>query len=145
MPPVFGPLSAVEGALVILRGWRAAARARRHTSAKNEASSPVMNSSTTTSAPAAPNFAEHHVDRRQRLIQRHCHDHALAGGKAIRLDHDRRALRADVGFCRLGIGEMLVGGGRNIVGAAQRLGEVFGAFELAGGPGRAKRLETLPH
>ena len=36
---------------------------------------------------------------------------------------------------------MLVGRGRNIVGAAQRLGEILRAFELAGGFGRTERLE----
>ncbi|KAG0730992.1 hypothetical protein G6F23_015748 [Rhizopus arrhizus] len=40
---------------------------------------------------------EHVTHRVLGFGQRHCHDHALAGGQAIGLDHDRCALLADVG------------------------------------------------
>ena len=46
--------------------------------------------------------------------QRHRHHDALAGGEAIGLDHDRRALRADISQRVGGIGEAAIGAGRNI-------------------------------
>ena len=40
---------------------------------------------------------EHHGNGGFGFRQRLCHDDALAGGKPVGLDHDRRALRADIG------------------------------------------------
>ena len=73
----------------------------------------------------AKTAAEHHVDRVERLLLGHRHHDALAGGKTVGLDHDRRALRADIGLCLVRIGEVFVGSGRNVVGAAQRLGKTL--------------------
>ena len=73
---------------------------------------------------------EHHGDRG--LGFRKClgDHHALAGGKAIRLDHHRRALLAHVRE-RIGGGvEALIRTGRNVEIAAEILGETLGAFEL---------------
>ena len=53
-------------------------------------------------AGAAEGAAEAVVDRRERLGLGHRYGHALAGGKPVRLDDDRRALVADIGFRRLG-------------------------------------------
>ena len=70
------------------------------------------------------------------------HHHAFAGGKAVGLDHDRRALRVQIGFGRIGRAEALIGRGRDAVGAAQILGEALGAFEPRRGPRRPKRLDA---
>ena len=40
---------------------------------------------------------EHHGDGRLGFIKRFGDDNAFAGGQAISLDHDRRALRAHIG------------------------------------------------
>ena len=75
------------------------------------ASSPCRNSSITTRAPpalcATPSLLsqQHEVDRLVRLVERHRHDHALAGGQAVGLDDDRRARAVDVGVGRGGVGE----------------------------------------
>ena len=142
MPPVFGPVSPSNARLWSCAVASASACSPSQ-SAKNEASSPRMNSSTTTcGAGSAEAAAEHHVDGGQRLVQRHRDDDALAGSKPVGLDDDRRALRADIGLRRLGIVEALVGRGRNAVGAAQILGEALRAFELRGGFGRPERLDA---
>ena len=51
-------------------------------------------------AGVAEGAAEAGLDRGQRLVERHRHRHALAGGEAVGLDDDRRALRADIGAGR---------------------------------------------
>ena len=85
---------------------------------------------------------KHHVDGLQRLIDRCRNHHALAGGKSVGLDDDRSVLRADVVLGRACGGEARIGGGRNIVGAAQILGEALGAFELRRDPARPERLDA---
>ena len=45
----------------------------------------------------AERAVEHHGDGGLGFIKRFRNDDALAGGQAVRLDHDRRALRADIG------------------------------------------------
>ena len=142
MPPVFGPLSPSKARLWSCAVASGSACSPSH-SAKNEASSPAMNSSITTSAPASPKPPPNIMSTAASAsCSRHRHHDALAGGKAIGLDHDRRALRADIGLRRLRVGEMLVGRGRNVVGAAQRLGEALGAFQLPRRLGRPERLEA---
>jgi hypothetical protein len=76
------------------------------------------------------------VDGGVRFVERHRHHHALAGGQAVGLDDDRRALGVDVGVGRGGVGEGLVLRGRDVVADQELLGEVLGAFELGGGLGR---------
>ena len=89
-----------------------------------------MNSSITTSAPArAERAVEHHGDRGLGLALGHRDHDALAGGKAVGLDHDRRALLADIGQGGAGFGEVAVGAGRNVNSRAQRLGEILRALE----------------
>ena len=73
---------------------------------------------------------------------RHRHHHALAGGEAVGLDHDWHTLRTEVGFCFLCVGEVFIGGGRNVIGAAQRFGKVLRAFQLPRGLGRPECLEA---
>ena len=75
---------------------------------------------------------EHHGDGGLRFIKRLGDDDALAGGQAIRLDDDRRALFADIGQRIVSRGEAAVRAGRNIEFGAERLGETLGAFELGG-------------
>ena len=77
--------------------------------AKKLASSPPRNSSITTScAGFAELAAEHHVDGGLGLGHGLGDDHALAGGQAIGLHDDRRALLAHVVLRRLGVGEAAV-------------------------------------
>ena len=106
MPPVFGPWSPSNARLWSCAVESGIAVSPSH-SAKNEASSPCKNSSITISAPAAPDAPplEHHVDGGFGLGERLRNDHALAGGKAVGLDHDRRALRAHIGLGRFGARE----------------------------------------
>ncbi len=56
----------------------------------------------------AKTAAEHVVDGGHRSIFVHCHDHALAGSQSVGLDHDGRALFADIGFGGVRIREMPV-------------------------------------
>ena len=85
---------------------------------------------------------EHPVDRRLGLGRGRRHHDALAGGEPVGLDHDRRAHAPQVVLGgRRGV-EALIGGGRDVVGAAQILGEALRAFEPGGGAGRAERLDA---
>ena len=86
--------------------------------------------------------AEHHVDGRVRGSEVFRDDHALAGGKPVGLDHDRRAALADIGLCRFGCAETFVGGGGYAVRAAQILGESLGALKPGGGSARPERLDA---
>jgi hypothetical protein len=79
---------------------------------------------------------EHGVDGGVGFVQAHRHHHALAGGQAVGLDDDRRALGVHVGVGGGGVGEGLVLGRRDLVALQELLGEVLGAFELGGEPGR---------
>ena len=76
---------------------------------------------------------EHRVDRRVRLLARRGDDHALAGGEAIGLDDDRRALFVDVRLRLTGGGESRVAGRRDAVAEHERLGEILRRLELRGG------------
>ena len=93
MPPVFGPVSPSP---TRLWSWLVAigSAVRPSTIEMKLASSPSRNSSITTRAPALAEgvAAEHVGDRGLGFGQGHRHDHALAGGEAVGLDHDRRAL-----------------------------------------------------
>src|SRR5579872_4281214 len=86
--------------------------------------------------------AEHHVDRGLGFGHGFSDDHPLAGGKAVGLDDDRRALRAHISFGWLRGAEAFVGRCRDSVGAAQILGEAFGAFEPRRCACRTERLDT---
>ena len=99
MPPVFGPLSPIESALVVLgcgqrqRVLAIAEHEERGLLALHELLDHDLG------ARLAEGAAEHHVDSGQRLIDRHRDDDALAGGEPVGLHHDRRALLADIGLC----------------------------------------------
>ena len=80
----------------------------------------------------------------------HRHDHALAGGQAVGLDDDGRALRVDIGVRGVGVGEGFEGGGGDAVALHETLGEILGAFELRGLARRAedrqaRRAEGIDH
>jgi hypothetical protein len=89
---------------------------------------------------------QHHVHRGVCFVLAGGDNHALAGGKAVRLDHDGRTAAAQIIMSRLRIGERRIRRGRNTLSRHERLREVLGAFELRGGlartedaqPGRAK-------
>ncbi len=65
-----------------------------------------------------------------RLFERFRHDHALAGGQPVGLDHDGGALFAHVVQRRFRIREGAVFGGRNGVSCEKVLGKALGAFQL---------------
>ena len=85
---------------------------------------------------------KHHGNGSFGFRQSLCHNDTLAGGKPIGLDHDWRALRADIGPRVGGATEAAIGAGRNIELAAQVLGKAFGALELRRRLARPKRLDA---
>ncbi len=98
MPPVLGPWSPSKTRLWSCAEASGIAVSPSH-SAKNDASSPARNSSTTTSAPAAPKPPPNIMSiAASASATRLRHHHALAGGKPVGLDDDRRALRAHIGL-----------------------------------------------
>ena len=132
MPPVFGPVS-----LSPTRLWSAATPRYTASSpsqrAKTEISSPERNSSITTSAPAAPRILSSMmaVMAACGLVQRLGDHHALAGGQAVGLDDDRRAHFLDIIMRGVGIGEGFPGGGRDIRGVGDFLGEALAPSNCA--------------
>ena len=73
---------------------------------------------------------QHEVHRRMRLGQRHGHDHALACGQTIGLDHDGRAHFVQVGVGGGGVRKHLKVRRRNAVALHERFGKSLGALEL---------------
>ncbi len=73
--------------------------------------------------------AEHLVDRGQRLLLGLGHDHALAGGKPVGLDHDGRAFRLDMVARRLRVGEMRMGRRRRARRSTDLLGKALRRLE----------------
>ena len=142
MPPVLGPVSPSPTRLWSCAEASGIAVSPSH-SAKNEASSPSRNSSITTSAPAAPSPPSNIMSMAASAsaeVSRN--DDAFAGCKPVRLDHDRHALLADVGLRGFRRREPLIGRGRDVVGAAQVLGEALRAFQPRSGLIRAERLDA---
>ena len=144
MPPVFGPVSPSPTRL-----WSCevaiGSAVLPSTIEMKLASSPSRNSSITTRAPAVAEgvAGEHVAHRGLGFGQRHRDDHALAGGQAIGLDHDRRAFFADVGQRRIDIGMHGVVRGRDAVAREEFLGEGLAAFELRRGGGRPEDAQAL--
>ena len=97
MPPVLGPWSPSSRRLWSCEVASAVTFLPSHSTMKL-ASSPCRNSSITTRAPpvvvrdAQLVVQQHEVDGFMRFGRGHGHDHALACGQAIGLDHDGRAL-----------------------------------------------------
>lgn len=85
---------------------------------------------------------EHVAHRVLGFLQGHGDDHALAGGQAVGLDHDRRAFFTQVGQGRLDLGEVLVVGGGDLVAGQEILGEGFRAFQLRRALGRAEAVQA---
>jgi hypothetical protein len=109
MPPVLGPVSPSPTRL-----WSCAVP-------KGRAVLPSHRQKKLASSPCQE-FLDHHfgaglaeraletiLDRRQRLVQRHRHGDALAGGQPVGLDDDRRALRPRIGLGLRRVVETLVG------------------------------------
>ncbi len=98
MPPVLGPVSPSPTCLwscAVPKGSAVLPSQRQ----KKLASSPVKNSSTTTSAPALPNEPSKQSSMAaQRLGFGHRDGHALAGRKPVGLDDDRRAVAGNIGL-----------------------------------------------
>ena len=86
---------------------------------------------------------EHRVDGGERLRYRLRDDHALARREAVRLDHDRRSMLANVGARLGGVGELGVACGGDAVACEERLGKCFRAFHPGGGSTRAEDAKPL--
>ena len=93
MPPVFGPCVVVEDRACDPAPCRAATARRPSQSAKNDTSGPLRHSSSTTRAPAAPNWRSSIAARiaASAVFAIGRDDNALAGREAVGLDDDRQA------------------------------------------------------
>ena len=127
MPPVLGPPVAVVAGLVILgrrqgQGVRAVAETRERSLLADE-----QFLDDDFAARIAEALAGNHAPRRgHRFFDLPRHHHALAGGKAVRLDDDGCADGADVVFRRGRIRERLATRGRDAVASHEALGERLG-------------------
>ena len=144
MPPVLGPRSPSPTALW---SWAVpnSSTLRPSTRANRLASSPRRHSSITTVSPALPKAPPKACSRASSACSTvGGHGHPLAGREPVRLDHDRRALRADVGLGRVALAprEGPRRCGRDAVAGAERLGERLGAFEPRGGGARSRDLDA---
>ena len=91
----------------------------------------------------AEGVARQHVTHRVfGFGQGHRHDHALAGGQAIGLDHDRRALLADVGQRGVHLGVHRIERGGDVVAGQEILGVGLAAFQLRSGGGRPEDAQA---
>ena len=72
----------------------------------------------------------------------HGDGHALARGKPVGLDHDRRAEPRECGHASSLAGDALIAGGGNIGARAEVLGEALAAFELGGLAARPEHREA---
>jgi hypothetical protein len=106
MPPVLGPRVTVVAGLVVLRGGKGH-RVGAVAQADEARFLAARNSSTTTVAPALPKALPDSMPRTAASASASFlrHHHPLAGSQAVRLDHDGRALAADVGFRSSEIGK----------------------------------------
>ncbi len=92
---------------------------------------------------SGPEFtAKHVVNRGQGGVQIHRDDHAFASGQAVGLDHDGRALFADIGLGGVSIGEMRIACGGRVGGVANLFGEGFRGLQSRGLFRGAKDAET---
>ena len=143
MPPVFGPLSLVERALVVLRrGERERGLAvDQREEARLLAVEKFLDDDLL--AGVAEDAEEEIVDRPRSLLDRLGDDHAFAGGKPVGLDHDRQVLTHDVEERGVGFGEAMIARCWNPVAGAEVLGEALGAFERRGRARRAEHFDAL--
>src|SRR5688500_12393302 len=152
MPPVFGPVSPSPRRL-----WScdvaSGSTCLPSAMTMKLASSPSRNSSTTMTRPASPNSPanmpsaaamasaapgvaeiarEHALGCADGVVGTRGDDHALSCGEPVRLDHDRRALRADRRRIECLARECGVTRSRDAVAHQEFLGELLAALE----PGR---------
>ena len=139
MPPVFGPLSPSKARLWSCAATSGSACSPSHSAKKLDLLAVQEFLDHDRGAGRAEAVARQHVARRlDRLLDGLGHDDALAGGEAVGLDHDRRALRLDIGRGLVGVGEALVGGGRDVVAPAQLLGEALASLRAGPPPATAR-------
>jgi len=87
-------------------------------------------------------LGEHGVDGGVGLIARRRDHHALAGGQAVGLDHDRRALLGDIGLGLRRVLEAAMARRRQSMAHHEALGKILGGLELRRGAQRAEDLEA---
>jgi len=139
-----GPVSSLAHALVVLRG----ADGQRHLAIAEHKETGLLAGQELLNhhlrARRAKGPAEHVVNRVQRLLFGLGHDHALACGQPVGLDHDGGTLGAHMLARGLRLGEMAIAGGRRARRVADCLGKALGGFEprrrLAGAENRDPRL-----
>src|SRR5215831_14993642 len=141
MPPVLGPRSPSKARLWSCAEASASAVSPSQ-SAKKEASSPCRNSSTTTCAPAAPNPPPNIMSMAASASARVLAMTTPLPAASPSAFTTIGAPRARVALRRRSRAEALVGGGRNVIGLTQILGEALGAFELRGRAARAEGLDA---
>ena len=86
---------------------------------------------------------KHVFDGRDGLRFSFCNNHAFACCQSVCLDHDRRAARLYIGDGRGSVSEGFKGCGRNAVAFQEIFTKSLGAFQLRGGPRRAKTGQSL--
>ena len=143
MPPVLGPLSPSKARLW---SWAptSGSTCSPSQSAKKLASSPSMNSSITTEAPAAPKRLPASMSRTASIA---CSTVSatitpLPAARPSALTTIGAPCAVDVGDRLVDVGEALIGGGRDVVAPAELLGEALGAFELGRRLGRSEDLDA---
>ena len=143
MPPVLGPRSPSQTVLWSCAAPNGSAETPSE-STKNDTSSPVMNSSTTTARPASPNAPSSRQRRHGAvgLVEARADDGTLARGEAVGLDHDGRAQLAAVRAGRLRAREDAKGRGGNPVARHQVLREDLRALDPRRGLARPEDGEA---
>ncbi len=97
MPPVFGPVSPSPTRLWSCALAKGVARVPSHEREERNFLAREIVFDDDFRARGAEGAGEHRFDRALRLVKRHRDDDALSRRQAIRLDDDRRAVRANVG------------------------------------------------
>ena len=85
---------------------------------------------------------KHVVDGRLGLFSSLRNNHALACGKTVRLDDDRKSVRRKRGLCRRGISEHLGLARGNACRLHDFLGETLGSLHASAGGHRTERLDS---
>ena len=136
-------LVAIAQPLVILaRGERQHVRAvAHHDEARLLAFQELLHHHAAARGAIAP-LDQHGVEGGVRLLARGGDHHAFAGGEAVGLDDDRRALGGDVRSRVARVVEAAVARGRQTVAHHEALGEVLGGLELRRCARRPKDAQT---
>ncbi len=135
-------VAVVQALVVLRRREREHVRAVRHDDEARLFADEALLDDDARTGVAQPVADEHGVDRGVRLVHHRRDDDTFARGQPVRLHHDRRAARVDVGMRGGRIGKRLIRRRRDAVASHERLGEVLGTFEPRGGLRWAEDLQS---